>query len=178
MKKFILGLIVGLFVAIGSTAYADDVSEWIGKMVEGEATIKIDGNTFTGIVVDGRSFVSVRELADKLGYNIDYADGGYVLDRDITIEYTKDDVPYIHFKNDEEWTQMILLESLFQIGTSQDAILYPENDLRLTPHRDIRLSPYTGDVYVPNWGRLIESESQKSLREELDELREMINELR
>lgn len=73
MKKFIAGAIFGAALMVGVTAYAD-VQGMVGKVVDGVFPVKIEGQTLENeaIVIEGTSYLPVRELAEKAGYEVSF----------------------------------------------------------------------------------------------------------
>lgn len=74
MKKFILGVIVGIVVATTSSVYADEIKSVIGKSIDGELPVKISGKELTtqAIVVEGTSYLPVRAVGESLNMEVKY----------------------------------------------------------------------------------------------------------
>lgn len=172
MRKTLVGIIV-LFLIVGVNVYADSLS-WIGKKVEGETTVKIDGKEIGAVIIDGKAFIPVRETAEVLGYKVNTDNGIELNNREIGVKVSQDGVPYLKFQDQDYETQVFQVEDIFQIGSNGVIILYPEGELRLTPENDLRLAPYAGDVYVPSWERFINRKTGMSLQDELDEIRKLL----
>lgn len=141
MKKLTLGLIVGLLIGTASTAIAatsDTVQAVFAKFsltVNGE--VKQLNND--PVVIDGVSYLPVREVAGLLGYDVGFEDGTIVLDNDPKQEPepTESDTEAAPPSQDEEGdvnnmeqtSEWITLEELLE----QENITYkPFNDNTLT----------------------------------------------
>lgn len=79
MKKWtylISGVIIGAVVTTAGSAFADQVKSLIGKKVTGEYVVVVNGKTLTdkGAVIDGRTNVPVRGVADAIGADIKVKD--------------------------------------------------------------------------------------------------------
>lgn len=70
MKKFILGLIMGGLIMGASTVIAD--SGIIGKTIQGQYPVQVNGEYIKtqAIIVDGNSFLPVREISEMIGYEV------------------------------------------------------------------------------------------------------------
>lgn len=73
MKKYIIGGIVGAALTVGITAHAE-VGSMIGKVVDGVFQVKLDGEVLNtkAIVIEGTSYLPVREFSEKLGYEVTF----------------------------------------------------------------------------------------------------------
>ncbi|CAN7361868.1 hypothetical protein [Paenibacillus sp. LjRoot56] len=73
MKKFILGLIVGVSVTAAGSAYADDIV-MVGKTIQGQFPVKISGSQLDtqAIVVDGTSYLPVRSIGEALNMDVKF----------------------------------------------------------------------------------------------------------
>ncbi|MDC0762894.1 MULTISPECIES: hypothetical protein [Brevibacillus] len=73
MRKYIIGTLFGLLIGTSISVYAEVVS-MVGKVVEGELLVNINGKTLNNkaIVVDGTSYLPVHAIGDTLGYNASY----------------------------------------------------------------------------------------------------------
>lgn len=73
MKKFFVGALFGAALMVGVTAYAD-VQGMVGKVVDGVFPVKIEDQTLENeaIVIEGTSYLPVRELAEKVGYEVSF----------------------------------------------------------------------------------------------------------
>jgi hypothetical protein len=90
MKKYtfgILGLFIGFALATTIGAYAQEAKTVIGQVIDGAFAVKIDGKQLDNpaIVVQGTSYLPVREFSEATGYNVKF-------DADLGIELTKNEV--------------------------------------------------------------------------------------
>lgn len=82
MRKYIIGAIAGaLFVLAGQVA-ADSIS-LVGKKVQGEAVVKVDGIPLEvkGLIVDGLTNVPARAFANASGFDIKFENKEVLLTR-------------------------------------------------------------------------------------------------
>jgi hypothetical protein len=72
MKKFILGLLIGMALMCAGSAFADDIQSFIGKTIQGQFPVTVDGKSLDmpAIVIDGTSFLPVRSFGESVGYNV------------------------------------------------------------------------------------------------------------
>lgn len=87
MKKFIMGLIVGLCIGLPISTMADSM---IGKRIETEVPIKLDGEylPINAIGLEGRTYAPVRALAEALGKEVDW-DGEVIIKSPDKLEESK-----------------------------------------------------------------------------------------
>lgn len=73
MRKYIIGSLFGLLIG-GSISVHAEVISLVGKVVEGEMPVKINGKTLNNkaIVVDGTSYLPVHAIGNTLGYNASF----------------------------------------------------------------------------------------------------------
>jgi len=71
MKRFIAGLIIGVILMLAAPAFGDGV---IGKVVEGTLPLVINGKKAMQdvIVIEGTSYLPVREACKMFGYNVSW----------------------------------------------------------------------------------------------------------
>lgn len=82
MKKIVVGVIIGFVLAFAASAYADEIESLIGKKIEGEFPVTINGQRLDkkAIVIDGTSYLPVRAIADAVYQNVYFdADLGITL---------------------------------------------------------------------------------------------------
>jgi hypothetical protein len=74
MKKFWIGLIVGLILAIPVGAHADEVISLVGKTIQGEFDVSLNGKKLNNraIVIDGTSYVPIREIGESFGLDVSF----------------------------------------------------------------------------------------------------------
>jgi hypothetical protein len=74
MKKLIMGILIGIGLSLGITAYADDIVSLIGKKVEGSFPLIINNSRADKdvLVIDGTSYIPVRSAAILFGYEVTF----------------------------------------------------------------------------------------------------------
>ncbi|WP_010276399.1 hypothetical protein [Paenibacillus senegalensis] len=93
MRKYLIGAIFGAALTIGITAHAE-VSNMIGKAVDGVFPVKLEGELLENeaIVIQGTSYLPVREFAETLGYEVSFdMNEGISLSADKTVEQESQD---------------------------------------------------------------------------------------
>lgn len=86
MKKFVAGFLIASLIFSVSTAFAAEVKTMIGRVIQGQFDITVDGQKLSNpvIVVDGTSFAPVREFGEAIGYNVLFTtEGGVVLEKKV-----------------------------------------------------------------------------------------------
>lgn len=89
MKKYmfgIIGIFIGLSLSLVITTHADVVKTVIGKVIQGEFPVKMNGKELDkkAIVIDGSSYLPVRSVGDALGLDISFnADLGIELKKKV-----------------------------------------------------------------------------------------------
>lgn len=84
MRKYLIGIFIGVALTISSSAFATDVITLIGQKIQGELPVKINGVELEkpAIVINGTSYLPNRAIADALGMDIKF-------DADLGIELTE-----------------------------------------------------------------------------------------
>lgn len=75
MKKFIIGLLVGVSITAAGSAYADDIVDSIvGKTIQGQFPVKISGKSLDtqAAVIDGTSYLPVRAIGEALNMEVKF----------------------------------------------------------------------------------------------------------
>ncbi|MBB6694374.1 FlxA-like family protein [Cohnella xylanilytica] len=74
MRKYIIGAIVGSALTFSVSAYGAELSK-IGKKVQGEYTVVVDGATLPqkAVGVDGSTYAPLRAIGEELGYNVSFS---------------------------------------------------------------------------------------------------------
>lgn len=75
MRKYLIGGIVGALLAISTQSYGEEfVSSIIGKQVQGQFPIKINGVKLnqSAAVVDGTSYLPVRAVGEALNMDVSF----------------------------------------------------------------------------------------------------------
>lgn len=73
MKKFMMGLIVGVLITISTSVIAEE-TDVVGKVIDATMPLFIDGQQADKdlIVVDGTSYAPMRAASGYFGYDIEY----------------------------------------------------------------------------------------------------------
>lgn len=73
MRKYIVGAIAGFFLATAISAHAE-VALMIGKVIDGQFPVKVNGVQLQNqaIVVEGTSYLPVREFGESLGMDVGF----------------------------------------------------------------------------------------------------------
>jgi hypothetical protein len=103
MKKFIIGILIGMCLMLSASVYADDikteVKSLIGMQVEGTFPIQINNSQLqsNAIVVDNTSYLPVRTIAELFNSDVSFIDNQVILkakdgavNLDKLAEYKKD----------------------------------------------------------------------------------------
>jgi hypothetical protein len=74
MKKYVLGMLIGIGLSLGVTAYAADIVSLIGKKVDGSFPLIINNVRAEKdvLVIDGTSYLPVRSAAALFGYDVSF----------------------------------------------------------------------------------------------------------
>lgn len=81
MKKYITGFLAGALFTVAGAAFADDIQSLIGKKIQGEAVVELNGQALdTAIIVDGKSYAPVRAIGEAAGYDVSMQDKKIILD--------------------------------------------------------------------------------------------------
>jgi hypothetical protein len=79
VKKFFMGLLIGIIVATTGTVFADDIKSLIGKTIDGQFPVSVSGNKIgDAIVVEGTSYLPVRSFGESVGYAVYFDPEGAV----------------------------------------------------------------------------------------------------
>lgn len=76
MRKYLIGIVVGMLISVGTTALADEISN-VGKKIEVEVPVVLNGEELPvkAIAFEGTSYLPVRAVGESLGLEVDYKDG-------------------------------------------------------------------------------------------------------
>lgn len=87
MRKYLIGILIGVALTVSATTYAADITSLIGKSVQGVFPVKVNGDVLpkTAIVIDGTSYLPVRAIGDAIGYDVSF-------NADLGIELKKKEV--------------------------------------------------------------------------------------
>lgn len=73
MKKFVVGMIVGILIAFSASAHAETL-KLVGKVVQQEMPVSLNGEVLDskGAIIDGVTYVPVRAVAEALDLKVGY----------------------------------------------------------------------------------------------------------
>ena len=84
MKKIMLGIIIGVLLAISVPVAAEGVMKKVTATIRSDFSIELNGKSVTlknsPLAYDGNSYLPVREIASLLGTDVDFKDGVIKLD--------------------------------------------------------------------------------------------------
>ncbi|WP_339259604.1 hypothetical protein MKZ12_07325 [Paenibacillus sp. FSL R5-0713] len=81
MKKYVAGFLAGALFTLAGAAFADDIQSLIGKKIQGEAVVELNGQALdTAIIVDGKSYAPVRVIGEAAGYDVSMQNKKIILD--------------------------------------------------------------------------------------------------
>lgn len=88
MKKFIMGLILGAGLTLAFSVSAESIQSLIGKQVDGEATVVLDGVDLPvkAAIIEGTTYAPVRAVGEAVGKDVDWKGGKVTLDSKTTSE--------------------------------------------------------------------------------------------
>lgn len=74
MRKYIVGFIIGVFMTASVSAYADNIVSLVGKQVQGEFLVMVNGKELPqkAVVIDGSSYAPVRAIGESAGYDVGF----------------------------------------------------------------------------------------------------------
>jgi Phr family secreted Rap phosphatase inhibitor len=83
MKKFVMGIVVGAVLSFGVSSYADEISQLIGKQVDNEYPVVLNGQKLENVApsIEGTSYAPVREISEKLGLDVEFKDDTVILSK-------------------------------------------------------------------------------------------------
>jgi len=70
MKKQVAGFVAGAIFTLSATAFADDIQNLIGKTVQAQYMVEINGQTLNTVVVEGKNYAPVRSIGEAAGYEV------------------------------------------------------------------------------------------------------------
>jgi hypothetical protein len=141
MKKLsvlILGIIIGVALAVTSSVYADDIQSLVGKAIQGEFPVKLDGKTLNkkAVVIDGSSYLPVRVIGDAIGYDVTF-------DAELGIKLTKKAGVTV-----TESSTVVETEGQIQVRHDQEMAVKALNDKKLEQIIDIKTKIGIADSIV------------------------------
>lgn len=85
MKKYVAGFLAGALFTLAGAAFADDIQSLIGKKIQGEAVVELNGQALdTAIIVNGKSYAPVRAIGEAAGYEVSMQDKKIILDEKVS----------------------------------------------------------------------------------------------
>jgi len=90
MKKVVIAFLSGFLLAIGASSAFAEVESLIGKKVDGQAPVLVNGkmSDISAILVKGRSYIPLRAAGELFGVSVAWKDGevhvtGEIIDREL-----------------------------------------------------------------------------------------------
>lgn len=81
MKKYVASFLAGAVFVLSATAFADDIKSLVGKKIQGEAVVELNGQVLdTAIIVNGKSYAPVRVIGEAAGYEVSMQNKKIILD--------------------------------------------------------------------------------------------------
>jgi hypothetical protein len=75
MRKLLISLCAGVLL-LGGTIVAADTISMVGKRVQAEATVTVNGEIISSaIIIDGKSYAPVRDIIEAVGAGVTYTKG-------------------------------------------------------------------------------------------------------
>jgi parvulin-like peptidyl-prolyl isomerase len=83
MRKVIVSFVAGILVAIGTSAAYAEVTSMIGKRVDGQFPLKIDGelSEIPAITIEGVSYIPLRAAGELFGAQVSWLDGEIIMEK-------------------------------------------------------------------------------------------------
>lgn len=81
MKKFVMGLVLGVGLTVAFSAAAEEIQSLIGKQVEGQVAVVVDGVQISvpAAIIDGTSYAPVRAVGEAVDREVDWKEGKVLL---------------------------------------------------------------------------------------------------
>ncbi|EHS59468.1 hypothetical protein [Paenibacillus sp. Aloe-11] len=80
MKKYVAGFLAGALFTIGATSFADEIQSLVGKKIQGETAVSVNGKSVDkAIVVEGKSYAPVRSIGEATGMKVQFGKEGIAL---------------------------------------------------------------------------------------------------
>lgn len=78
MKKFVSGFIIGALLMLSTQAFGESIG-YLGKKVDGQASVKVNGDTVgQAVIIEGKSFAPVRDIVNSMGGVVESTTGGVI----------------------------------------------------------------------------------------------------
>lgn len=123
MRKYIIGMILGVSLATAGSVYGAEITTLIGKPIEGEIPVKVAGVTIEkkAIFVDGTSYLPVRAIGDAIGMDVKY-------DAELGVELTPKEVNKVESLSDATTTTMSA-DDVEVLSSSEEQIVISEKKI-------------------------------------------------
>ncbi|NEU27012.1 hypothetical protein G3M74_12995 [Paenibacillus polymyxa] len=93
MKKTVAGFLAGVLFTIGAGAFADAIPSMVGKKVQSETPVTVNGKEIEkAIVVDGKGYAPVRAIGEAARMNVQFGKEGIALSDEPTKEINPDPI--------------------------------------------------------------------------------------
>jgi hypothetical protein len=80
MKKTVAGFLTGVLFTIGAGAFADAIPTMVGKKVQSETPVTVNGREIEkAIVVEGKGYAPVRAIGEAARMNVQFGKEGIAL---------------------------------------------------------------------------------------------------
>ncbi|UKS25020.1 copper amine oxidase N-terminal domain-containing protein [Paenibacillus sp. HWE-109] len=137
MKKFILGILVGVSITAAGSAYADDIVSIVGQKIDGSFPIKISGKQLDtpAAVIQGTSYLPVRVIGEALNMDVTFnADLGIELKEKGAVKVPENTPqPTVTPTKSSNDIQMEIDDLNRKINISKASLSYAEKDLKEFP---------------------------------------------
>jgi hypothetical protein len=148
MKKVLVGFIFGIILTASFSAYGDSL---IGKTIQNTVPLIIDNQKLANnvIVIEGVSYLPIREASDRFGYDVDYIDQTIYLDKKIEVK-KEEEVTSQEVKEDEPVQEPVADLEFVQLPSK---IKFQSNNLNLYDHyfnsaTEVSYIELDGDIFV------------------------------
>ena len=122
MKKIVISFFAGFGLATDGSVYAEDiVTTMVGKKVEGEFAVKVDGNKLDkkAIVIDDTSYLPVRAIGEALDMDVTF-------NADLGIELTEKETTTVEATTTTEMSA----EDAENVRISEEQIVLAQNRIK------------------------------------------------
>lgn len=133
MKKFVIGLLVGIALTISGSVFAEDGLEKITAYLRKDLPIKLDGQQLKlqnpPIVYDGSTYVPLRELSGIVGVGVEWND------KTQTVELSSKSTSNMTISTEGNEQQSMTQSTIYLNGRSIIEILgkkYPDNEKKIS----------------------------------------------
>lgn len=151
MKKFIVGLILGISLTLAIGVQADGLKSFVGLKIENQFSVTVDGMTIAepALVVEGRSYLPARKIAEIAGFEVGFSSEAGV---SLTSKQETEEIPLLEAETTKD-------EILNRLETVNKDILQT-NSILVRIEGKVEQESY--DIFA---NRLTELESKKAALE-------------